>query len=112
VTQGGPPDVRELTDLIITKVSVRPMDNNCYLLRCRSTGEQVLIEVSHHRVGRNWRQAGRVDHRRGARGASRPTACARRTSATSRPMRAAKRCRRARVSAVWASVQSRGEVCN
>jgi glyoxylase-like metal-dependent hydrolase (beta-lactamase superfamily II) len=46
VTQGGPPDVRELTDLIITKVSVRPMDNNCYLLRCRSTGEQVLIDAA------------------------------------------------------------------
>ena len=46
VTQGGPPDVRELTDLIITKVSVRPMNNNCYLLRCRSTGEQVLIDAA------------------------------------------------------------------
>jgi glyoxylase-like metal-dependent hydrolase (beta-lactamase superfamily II) len=46
VTQGGPPDVRELDDLVITKVSVRPMDNNCYLLRCRSTGEQVLIDAA------------------------------------------------------------------
>jgi glyoxylase-like metal-dependent hydrolase (beta-lactamase superfamily II) len=46
VTQGGPPDVRELTDLVITKVSVRPMNNNCYLLRCRSTGEQVLIDAA------------------------------------------------------------------
>ena len=46
VTQGGPPDVRELTDLIITKVSVRPMNNNCYLLRCRATGEQVLIDAA------------------------------------------------------------------
>ena len=38
VTPGGPPDARELDDLTITKVSVGPMDNNAYLLRCRSTG--------------------------------------------------------------------------
>jgi glyoxylase-like metal-dependent hydrolase (beta-lactamase superfamily II) len=46
VTTGGPPDVRELGDLTITKVSVGPMDNNAYLLRCRSTGEQVLIDAA------------------------------------------------------------------
>lgn len=46
VREGGPPDVRELTDLIITKLSVRPMDNNAYLLRCRSTGEQLLIDAA------------------------------------------------------------------
>ena len=34
VTPGGPPDVRELTALTITKLSVGPMDNNAYLLRC------------------------------------------------------------------------------
>ena len=46
VTPGGPPAVRELTELTITKVSVGPMDNNAYLLRCRATGEQVLIDAA------------------------------------------------------------------
>ena len=46
VTQGGPPQVRELPELTITKVSVGPMDNNAYLLRCRRTGEQVLIDAA------------------------------------------------------------------
>jgi len=46
VTNGGAPDVRELTDLTITKVSVGPMDNNAYLLRCRATGEQLLIDAA------------------------------------------------------------------
>jgi glyoxylase-like metal-dependent hydrolase (beta-lactamase superfamily II) len=46
VSPGGPPAVRELADLVITKVSVGPMDNNAYLLRCRSTGEQVLIDAA------------------------------------------------------------------
>lgn len=46
VTAGGPPDVRELTDLTVTKVSVGPMDNNAYLLRCRVTGEQLLIDAA------------------------------------------------------------------
>ena len=49
VTPGGPPAVRELTDLTITKVSVGPMDNNAYLLRCRATGEQVLIDAANER---------------------------------------------------------------
>ncbi len=39
-------DVHELPDLTITKVSVGPMDNNAYLLRCRATGEQVLIDAA------------------------------------------------------------------
>lgn len=46
VSPGGEPDVRELPALTITKVSVGPMDNNAYLLRCRSTGEQVLIDAA------------------------------------------------------------------
>ncbi|SDZ10252.1 Glyoxylase, beta-lactamase superfamily II [Micromonospora pattaloongensis] len=46
VTTGGAPDVRELDALTITKVSVGPMDNNAYLLRCRATGEQVLIDAA------------------------------------------------------------------
>jgi glyoxylase-like metal-dependent hydrolase (beta-lactamase superfamily II) len=46
VTVGGPPDVRELAGLVITKASVGPMDNNTYLLRCRSTGAQLLIDAA------------------------------------------------------------------
>jgi glyoxylase-like metal-dependent hydrolase (beta-lactamase superfamily II) len=46
VTQGGPPDVRELADLIITKMSVGDFDNNTYLLRCRRTDEQLLIDAA------------------------------------------------------------------
>ena len=33
-------------ELTITKVSVGPMDNNAYLLRCRATGEQLLIDAA------------------------------------------------------------------
>jgi glyoxylase-like metal-dependent hydrolase (beta-lactamase superfamily II) len=46
VTQDGPPDVRELADLIITKMSVGDFDNNTYLLRCRRTDEQLLIDAA------------------------------------------------------------------
>ncbi|MEV4540884.1 MBL fold metallo-hydrolase [Micromonospora echinaurantiaca] len=46
VSPGGAPAVRELDQLTITKVSVGPMDNNAYLLRCRSTGEQLLIDAA------------------------------------------------------------------
>ncbi|MEH1013255.1 MBL fold metallo-hydrolase [Micromonospora sp. CPCC 206060] len=46
VTPGGAPDVRELDALTITKVSVGPMDNNAYLLRCRATGEQLLVDAA------------------------------------------------------------------
>lgn len=46
VKPGGPADVRELASLMITKLSVGPMDNNAYLLRCRRTDEQVLIDAA------------------------------------------------------------------
>jgi glyoxylase-like metal-dependent hydrolase (beta-lactamase superfamily II) len=46
VSPGGPPATRELTELTITKVSVGPMDNNAYLLRCTRTGAQVLIDAA------------------------------------------------------------------
>lgn len=46
VTVGGAPDVRELTDLIISKVAVGPMDNNAYLLRCRHTDDQMLVDAA------------------------------------------------------------------
>ncbi|WP_405580205.1 MBL fold metallo-hydrolase [Streptomyces sp. NBC_01190] len=46
VTVGGAPDVHELRDLIITKVAVGAMNNNAYLLRCRATDEQLLIDAA------------------------------------------------------------------
>ncbi|WP_033212599.1 MBL fold metallo-hydrolase [Kitasatospora phosalacinea] len=46
VKVGGAPDVRELAHLIITKVAVGPHDNNAYLLRCRATDEQLLIDAA------------------------------------------------------------------
>ena len=47
VTPGGPADTRELDSLTITKVAVdEKMSNNCYLLTCKHTGEQVLIDAA------------------------------------------------------------------
>ena len=47
VEPGGSPDVRELDALTITKVAVdREMSNNCYLLTCRHTGDQVLVDAA------------------------------------------------------------------
>ncbi|MEV4809892.1 MBL fold metallo-hydrolase [Micromonospora avicenniae] len=46
VLPGGEPAVRELDRLTISKLSVGPMDNNAYLLTCRATGEQVLIDAA------------------------------------------------------------------
>lgn len=46
VQVGGPADVHELTDLMISKVAVGPMDNNAYLLRCRATDTQLLIDAA------------------------------------------------------------------
>jgi glyoxylase-like metal-dependent hydrolase (beta-lactamase superfamily II) len=46
VTPGGPSDLRETSTLAIRKASVSTMDNNCYLLTCRSTGEQLLIDAA------------------------------------------------------------------
>ena len=47
VTPGGPAQTREAGGLLITKVAVdEQMSNNCYLLRCRDTGEQVLVDAA------------------------------------------------------------------
>jgi len=46
VTRGGAPAVRELKGLTVTKLSVGPMDNNAYLLRCQADGTQVLIDAA------------------------------------------------------------------
>ena len=46
VTVGGPADVRDLPGLTITKVAVGFLDNNAYLLRCKRTGKQVLVDAA------------------------------------------------------------------
>ncbi len=46
VTVGGPADVHELARLLVSKLAVGPYDNNCYLLRCRRTGTQVLVDAA------------------------------------------------------------------
>ena len=46
VTPGGTPDVRELARLTITKFAVSDMSNNVYLLRCRRTDEQLLVDAA------------------------------------------------------------------
>ena len=43
---GGPAHVRELPQLIISKLAVGPLSNNTYLLRCRATGAQILIDAA------------------------------------------------------------------
>ena len=86
VRRGGGPDVRELPALTISKVSVGPMDNNAYLLRCRETGEQTLVDaaddaatllalvddglqqvVTTHRHADHWQALGEVVATTGAR---------------------------------------------
>ncbi|MFJ3660392.1 MBL fold metallo-hydrolase [Streptomyces sp. NPDC090119] len=87
VRVGGPADVHELKDLMITKVAVGPMNNNAYLLRCRATDEQLLIDaaaephtllamigrdgiaavVTTHQHGDHWQALGEVVGATGAR---------------------------------------------
>ncbi|WP_256795209.1 MBL fold metallo-hydrolase [Terrabacter sp. Ter38] len=46
VTAGGPPGVRELADLTIRKLEVGGFGNNAYLLTCRATGAQLLVDAA------------------------------------------------------------------
>ena len=47
VTPGGPAQTRTLGTLQVTKVAVdEKMSNNCYLLRCLATGEQLLVDAA------------------------------------------------------------------
>lgn len=46
VDPGGPSATRELPAITITKMSVGPMDNNAYLLVCRTTGDALLIDAA------------------------------------------------------------------
>jgi glyoxylase-like metal-dependent hydrolase (beta-lactamase superfamily II) len=92
VRVGGPADVRELTSLVISKVAVGPYDNNAYLLRCRETGDQLLVDaaneaatllqlvgdegltriVTTHRHADHWQALGKVAAATGARTAAHP----------------------------------------
>jgi glyoxylase-like metal-dependent hydrolase (beta-lactamase superfamily II) len=46
-TVGGGPHVRELEHLTVTKVAVdEQMSNNAYLLRCKETGDQLLVDAA------------------------------------------------------------------
>jgi glyoxylase-like metal-dependent hydrolase (beta-lactamase superfamily II) len=87
VQVGGPADVHELSDLMISKVAVGAVNNNAYLLRCRATGEQLLIDaaaerhtlvsligesgissvVTTHRHGDHWQALAEVVRATGAR---------------------------------------------
>ncbi len=46
VQPGGPTQTRELAHLTIRKMSVSEMHNNVYLLTCRTSGEQLLIDAA------------------------------------------------------------------
>jgi glyoxylase-like metal-dependent hydrolase (beta-lactamase superfamily II) len=46
VSVGGPVASRELAGLSIAKLAVGPMSNNAYLLRCRVSGEALLIDAA------------------------------------------------------------------
>jgi glyoxylase-like metal-dependent hydrolase (beta-lactamase superfamily II) len=46
VSVGGPSDTRDTGTMTITKVAVGPLDNNCYFLRCTSTGAVLLIDAA------------------------------------------------------------------
>jgi glyoxylase-like metal-dependent hydrolase (beta-lactamase superfamily II) len=46
VVPGGATDVRELDVLAIRKASVGTLDNNAYLVTCRTTGAQLLIDAA------------------------------------------------------------------
>jgi glyoxylase-like metal-dependent hydrolase (beta-lactamase superfamily II) len=46
VTPGGPSAVRELDEVVIRKASVGATDNNAYLLTCRASRSQLLVDAA------------------------------------------------------------------
>lgn len=46
VETGGPTDLRVLDEVEIRKAAVGPLDNNAYLVTCRRTGAQLLIDAA------------------------------------------------------------------
>jgi glyoxylase-like metal-dependent hydrolase (beta-lactamase superfamily II) len=92
VDAGGDAATRETTGLTVRKLSVGAMDNNAYLLRCRATGEALLVDaadeadrllalvgdaplarvVTTHRHGDHWQALQAVVERTGARTVAHP----------------------------------------
>jgi glyoxylase-like metal-dependent hydrolase (beta-lactamase superfamily II) len=48
VVPGGPTTVLTLDEVVIRSVSVGPMDNNAYLLTCRRSGGQLLVDAANN----------------------------------------------------------------
>lgn len=46
VRPGGPADVRELDEVVLRKLAVGLMANNAYLLTCRGSGAQLLVDAA------------------------------------------------------------------
>lgn len=46
VVPGGASAVRELDEVVIRKASVGPLDNDAYLLTCRGSGDQLLVDAA------------------------------------------------------------------
>lgn len=46
VRPGGPVGVRELDEVVVRKLAVGPMANNAYLLTCRRSGAQLLVDAA------------------------------------------------------------------
>jgi glyoxylase-like metal-dependent hydrolase (beta-lactamase superfamily II) len=46
VKVGGRAAVHELSGLVVSKLAVGPYENNVYLLRCRGTGQQLLVDAA------------------------------------------------------------------
>lgn len=46
VRAGGPSATRTLDAVVVRKASVGPMDNNVYLLTCRRSGHQLLVDAA------------------------------------------------------------------
>lgn len=66
VVPAGPAAVRELAALTVRKIAVGPLANNAYLLTCRATGAQLLIDAAADaaallRLVRSGSPAGRLD---------------------------------------------------
>lgn len=46
VSSGGDAAVHELAELIVSKLAVGPHSTNAYVLRCRATGEELLVDAA------------------------------------------------------------------
>ena len=46
VTVAGPSDLRVLDEVEVRKLAVGPSENNAYLLTCRRSGAQLLVDAA------------------------------------------------------------------